>query len=123
MKTARRACVWCLALGLGVAGCETGSRYGTVPSESRVDIDLEPSTTRLVTGETVTITARVNDTYGRDAKVAWMSTAGDIDTEQDGRVARIKFNEPGTYTVSAVLIIDGNEVRRDFVEIHVKPLT
>ncbi len=122
MRTVRRACAWCLALGLGVAGCETGSRYETTPSESRVGLDLKPSTTSLLVGEIVTVTARVNDIYGRDAKLEWTSTAGDLDTEQEGRVARVKFNEPGTYTVSAKLMVDGREVQHDYVEIRVKPL-
>ncbi len=121
MRTALTACVCCLFLGLGVAGCETGSRYST--TEEKTDLNLEPSTTSLLVGETVTITARVHDTYGRDAKLEWSSTAGDLDTEQNGRVARVKFTEPGTYTVSAKLMVDGREVRHDYVEIRVKPLS
>jgi hypothetical protein len=44
-------------------------------------------------------------------------------TEQNGRIARVKLDQPGTYTVTAVLTADGQEIRRETVEIRVKPLS
>jgi len=74
-------------------------------------------------GETVTITARSQDTYGRDSHLNWSTTAGTLSTEENGRVARVKFDQPGVGTVSAVLTVDGREIRREFVDIRVKPLS
>ncbi len=39
-----------------------------------------------------------------------------------GRVARVKFDEAGLYTVTAVLTVDGKETRRETVDIRVKPI-
>ena len=112
-----------LALGAGAA-CNSSPRSSTGdPAVNRVGLSLEPSTRDLMVGETVTITARSQDTYGRDSQLNWSSTAGQVNTEQNGRIARVKFDQPGTYTVSAVLMIDGREARREAVEIRVKPLS
>lgn len=113
-----------LLLGTGIA-CESWGRRSSnsEPALSRVSLTLEPSTRELVVGETVTITARSEDTYGRDSDLEWMTTSGKLSTEENGRIARVKFDQPGMYTVSAVLSVEGRETRRATVEIRVKPLT
>ncbi len=111
-----------IVLGAGIA-CETTSRSNSEPALSRVSLTLEPSTRELVVGETVTITARSEDTYGRNSELEWMTTSGKLSTEENGRIARVKFDQPGMYTVSAILNIEGREARRATVEIRVKPLT
>lgn len=77
----------------------------------------------MLVGEIVTITARTQDTYGRASELNWTSTSGKLTTEQNGRVARVRFDEPGTFTVAAVLMVDGKEVRHESVEVVVKPLS
>jgi len=84
-------------------------------------MQINASSREIVSGETVTFTARTQDTYGRDAKVKWSSTAGRLTTEQEGRLARVKFDEPGTYSVKAVLSIEGREVETAMVEVRVRP--
>lgn len=112
-----------LVLGAGAA-CNSSTRTSSAdPAVSRVDLTLEPSTRELLVGETVTITARNQDTYGRDPQINWTSTSGKLSTEQNGRIARVKFAQAGTHTVTAVLTIDGREARRETVEIRVKPLS
>lgn len=93
------------------------------PSVSRVDFSLETSTNDLLVGETATVFARSYDTYGRDPQLVWTTTAGKLTTEQNGRVARIMFDQPGTFFVTAVLTADGREIKRQSVEIRVKPLS
>jgi uncharacterized protein YjdB len=88
-----------------------------------VGFTLEPSTRDVITGEIVTIFARSHDTYGRDPEIVWTSSAGTVTTEQGGRIARVKFDQPGTFTVTAVLTADAREIERETVEIHVKPLS
>ncbi len=125
MRTLRTTCVVASILALGAVGaCNRNTRSSSNdPAVSRVNLTLEASTRTLMVGEIVTITARSEDTYGRDSKLTWSSTAGKLTTEQNGRIARVKFDQPGTYTVSAVLMIDGREARREAVEILVKPLS
>ncbi len=113
-----------LAIVLALSGCGNSSRNSSSDSTvSRVGFTLEPSTRDLVAGESVTIFARSYDTYGRDPEITWTSSAGRITTEQNGRIARVKFDQPGTYSVSAVLTADGREIKRETVEIRVKPLS
>src|ERR1043165_3457155 len=117
MKSFSSVClvVGALALGAGAA-CSTNERSSSGdPAVGRVNLTLEPSTRDLLVGETVTVTARTQDTYGRDSQLNWNSTAGSVSTEENGRVARVKFDRPGTYTVGAVLMIDGREARRETV--------
>ncbi|MFN0010041.1 MAG: PKD domain-containing protein [Phycisphaerales bacterium] len=125
MKTLTNTCVVASILALGAVGaCEKNTRSSSgEPATSRVNLSLEPSTRSLMVGEIVTITARSEDTYGRNSQLNWSSTAGKVTTEENGRIARVKFEQPGTYTVSAVLMIDGREARREAVEIRVKPLS
>jgi uncharacterized protein YjdB len=113
-----------LALLLALPACNTSSRNASSnPTVSRVGFTLEPSTRDLVAGETVTIFARSYDTYGRDPQINWSVSAGKITTEQNGRIARVKLDQPGTCTVTAVLTADGQEIKRETVEVRVKALS
>ena len=117
----RTTCVATLLLALTAAGCNQ-TAYSTNPNQTTVSLSLEPSSREIVSGETVTVVARTRDTYGRDAKVRWTSAGGELRQEQDGRIARVKFAEPGSYTISASLTIDDQVVQSDTVEIRVKPI-
>ncbi|MGP1308788.1 MAG: PKD domain-containing protein [Phycisphaerales bacterium] len=103
-----------------LAGCET-SRPSAVAG-TNAQIELDASSDQIVVGETVTFVARTKDTYGRDAKVEWNATSGDLKTEQNGRIARVTFDEVGTYTVRASLMVDGDNVAQDLEEIRVVAL-
>ncbi len=122
---ALKICVFPLVLCLlTVAACNSSSRTSSSdPTVSRVGFTLEPSTRDLIAGETVTIFARTFDTYGRDPEITWTSTAGKVTTEQRGRVARVKLDQPGTCIVTATLTADGREIKRESVEIRVKPMS
>lgn len=110
-----------LALALGA--CESSNRSVKSFSESdQPTVSIRASATQIVVGEIVTFAARTQDTYGRDAQLRWSSTAGELKIEQDGRVARGFFNETGTYTVKAVLSVDGREVGSDMAEVRVLPV-
>lgn len=124
MNLLRLSVIPCIALALAMSACNTSSRTSASdPTVSRVGFSLEPSTRDLVAGETVTIFARSYDTYGREPEITWSSSAGKITTEQNGRIARVRLDEPGTFTVTAVLTADGQEIKRETVEIRVKPLS
>lgn len=116
-----------LAAALAVtAGC----RYDDRPADRNVAVSpysdakmhVNASRREAVVGEVITFTARTENLLGRDASVRWSAPAGELRTEQDGRVARVIFDEPGTYSVAAQLFIDGFEVRRDSKTVTVHPL-
>lgn len=107
-------------VALPVVGCETSRN--TISSDANAGLDINASSDSIVSGETVTFVARTFDTYGRDAKIEWNTTAGDLKTEESGRIARVKFSEVGTYTVSATLSVDGRDVARDMAEVRVRAI-
>ena len=117
----RTTCVATLLFALTAAGCNQ-TAYSTNPNQTTASLSLEPSSREIVSGETVTVVARTRDTYGRDAKVKWTTAAGELREEQQGRIARVKFAEPGTYTITASLSINDQVVQSDMVEIRVKPI-
>lgn len=104
---------------LPLVGCETNRSAST---GSTAGMTLEASSDRIVVGETVTFIARTYDTYGRDADIEWHTTSGKVETEQDGRVARVTFNDVGTYTVRATLTVDGRRVSEQLEEVRVVAL-
>ena len=70
----------------------------------------------------ITVMAQTQNLLGRDAEIEWYAPGGEIQTENNGRIARVYFPDPGTYTVSAELFADGQQIRRDAVTIRVKPI-
>lgn len=111
-----------LILSSGI-GCSSEGRYATDQSMDRVGLTVEASNRDITVGEIVTLSARTSDTYGRDANIEWTSTSGKLTTERNGRVARVGFEQPGTYTVTSILSLDGRETRRQAIDIRVKPLS
>lgn len=105
-----------------IGACNTHRTSSGDPAMAHVDLNLDVSSHDIIAGEVVTLTARTQDTYGRDSDIKWESTSGKITTEQKGRIARVKFDQPGTYSVSAILTVDGREAKRETAEIRVKPL-
>lgn len=90
--------------------------------ESQIGLDVNASSRSMVVGETITVMAETKNLLGRDAEIEWYAPGGEVETEDSGRIARVHFPESGTYTVSARLFVDGNQVKRDTVTIRVKPL-
>lgn len=124
MRLRKLVIVLFFPLALALTACDSSSRISASdPTVSRVGFTLEPSTRDLVAGETVTIFARSYDTFGRDPEITWSASSGILTTEQGRRIARVKFDQPGTFTVTAVLTADGREIKRESVEIRVKPLS
>jgi len=101
-------------------GCQS-DRSHVVGEE--VGFWIDASDTDIVEGELVTLTAHDRNTVGREAKVEWKTTAGEVETEENGRVARVSFDEPGTYTVTGRLVLDGQIVREDSVDIEVRRIS
>jgi len=106
------------ALALGTGCQDNNSSSDSNPSNIRFSVAA--SNSDIVVGDTVTFTTRSENTLGRDARVKWTSTGGELDTDEGGRIARATFNAPGTYTVTGRLEIDGQATRTDSVDVRVK---
>lgn len=109
------------ALALAGAACNTDTAmHGS--SESAPALSVSAQNKTVTVGDTTTLTVQSRNTVGRNAHVEWMSTGGRIETAENGRVARISFDAPGTYTVTARLFFDNVEVAHDAVNINAQPL-
>lgn len=118
-----RALVGAAAVCLGLGACESGPHAVERTLNAPPTIEVSSSSRRIVQGETVTLSMLNRNTIGRDAFVEWESTGGMLTAEENGRIVRARFDEPGTYTVTAVLIVDGEEVDRDSATVEVVALT
>lgn len=126
-----------LIRGTAVAGLATamlvagGCRYDDRPAGARelavspyddVNLRVEASRRTALVGETVTFKARTENLLGRDAEVQWMSPGGELNVQEEGRIARVSFDEPGVYSVTARLLVEGFEVRRSSETVTVRPV-
>jgi len=107
-------CVGCLH----ILGC--GDR--TAVGDTQPGMSISASAQRVYVGETVTFVPKTKNLLGKDARIDWHSSSGKLETAEEGRLARVVFDTPGTYNVDATLIVDGHEVKRDTARIEVRPL-
>lgn len=102
-------------------GCnDSASEYSK--KDHALKLNVKPSSSHCVQGETITFFSRTENTLGRDAHLEWSTTGGQLKTEEENRVARVTFDTPGTYTVTGVLMADGHEVDRSTTTVTVAPL-
>jgi len=101
-----------------LTGC---ANFGTTTSDS-AHLEIQATSNSIYEGEIVTVTTRSVNTLGTDADIEWSATGGKLDSEQNGRVARAKFDKPGTFIITAKLKIDGRVVDTDQVEVNVRQL-
>ena len=120
MRTSSRMCTIGAAIATLVMA---GACANNEPADQRdVSMSVETSSHEILAGELVTLTAKTQNTLGRESSVRWLATGGDVKTEDNGRIARITFKKPGTYTVTARLYVGDRVMREDTVDIHVKPV-
>jgi hypothetical protein len=109
------------AFTAGMSGCETTG--GSSATEGAPEFSIRASNHEVLTGEIVTLTTRSANLAGRQTHIDWKTDGGDLRTEENGRIARVQFDRPGTYTVSARLMIDDGLLESDSVSIQVRPVT
>lgn len=85
-------------------------------------LELHPTARKVYAGEIVTITTETRNLVGREAELRWSTTGGELTTEENGRIARVRFDRPGTYVVSAQLFVNGDLAQTDSVNVEVLPL-
>jgi len=109
-------------VALATGACHTSPSGQASGPDANVGLRLEPTSRTITSGEVVTVAARTENLLGRDADIKWLAPGGDLKVEQNGRIARVRFDQPGTYTITAQLFADGREVRRDQTTVRVNPL-
>lgn len=111
-----------MVVGLAcVAGaCAHNSTQPLVEDQPR--ITMKASNQELVVGDTTTLTIASTNTLGREADVEWTSTGGKLTTEDNRRVARVMFDAPGTYTVTARLMVNRAQMDTKSMNFTVRPV-
>lgn len=113
----------CITLTLAtLAGCASDGHGRRALAESQPQIDVVAPNREIVVGDSTTLTVTSKNTLGREAQVQWDTTGGNLTTQDNGRVARVRFDKPGSYTVNAKLIVDGRVYDQDSVTIEAMPL-
>jgi hypothetical protein len=124
MKLSSIACA-SLALGLAcLSGCNSGDKSSKPigGNESLPQIDVVTSNKQVAVGDTTSLTVNSRNTFATNSQIRWDASGGKVTTEDNGRIARVKFDRPGTYTVTARLVINGQVVDSDSTTIEARPL-
>ena len=106
-------------MGLGSVGCSsmTGGDYGTSPNV--VKVSVKASRHSCYVGENVTFFTKTENVLGHKAELKWTSTGGKLTVDDNGRVARVMFDQPGVYSVSVNLSLDGVDRYHDTTVVEV----
>jgi hypothetical protein len=109
---------------LSLLGACASNDYNRLPAgpDAQVGLKLSPSSRSIAEGEVVTVQANTENLLGKDAEMRWEAPGGKVATEDSGRIARVMYDRPGTYTVTGHLLVDGREIRAEQVTVNVKPL-
>ena len=111
------------AVALAQGACSSDN-YNRTPSgpDAAIGLTPNPSSRTIMQGEVVTVQANTENVMGKSAEMRWEAPGGKVATEDNGRIARVMYERPGTYTVTGHLMVDGREVRTDQVTVNVKAL-
>ena len=107
-----------LVAPIAMTGCQNNTRM----ANENLSLSVTSSADTVNAGEIVTFMVQDKGTLGKDIDIKWSSTGGDLDTEKGDRVARVQFDEAGTYTVTAKFWVDGNEYQTERKTVKVRPL-
>lgn len=102
------------------SACAHNRSESASASSAQPDIHIEASNRDVVVGDTVTISTRIENAYGRDASIKWRTTGGTLSTENSDTIAHVTFKKTGTYTVTARVSVKDRESREDSVDIRVR---
>jgi len=109
-----------LAGALALSGCDSMRSDNSLAEP--MSVALTPATKSVVVGDSVTIASQTRNMMASDATLQWTSTGGDLSPMDNGRAARVRFDKPGTYTVTVKAVVNGVVVDSDAVDIHVRDL-
>ncbi len=109
------------SLGL-MTGCASNQPSKYSSGEASMKLEIDQSASEVYQNETVTFRSSTRNSIGHDAALRWETTGGKISTMNDGRIAQVTFNTPGSYTVTCLLLSDNREVDRASATVTIKPL-
>ena len=109
---------WILMLAWAAAGvgCQTDPEAVQWDTPT---LNLTTSRSEVAVGETTTVFAQTTNMLGREIRIDWDATLGEIEPIRDGRMARFRSDEPGEAVVTATMSVD-DEVYGDALVIEVR---
>ncbi|MCX5659987.1 MAG: hypothetical protein NTW19_09735 [Planctomycetota bacterium] len=118
-----RAAMMLAIVGAGLLGaaCQD-AKWAQATPDDRVKFAVLSSRSELLAGETATFTLSSANVIGRNPRVEWSTNGGTLTTEDENRVARVKFDKPGEYLVTAKLFLADALTRTDTRGVKVKPV-
>jgi len=118
--TSRAVIAIIILIAGALSACESMGHHDATIGEPEFGINA--SSTEIMQGETVTLTTRSKNVEGRQTEIQWRADGADLTVENNGRVARVRFDQPGTYIVTSTMNIDNQMAQSSSVTVKVKPL-
>lgn len=100
------ASLMCLA-PMALTACQSDT--GTHMTNQNMSLSVTASQSVINRGEVVTFVVHDSGTLGKDVDIKWHSTGGNLDVSDNSRVAHVKFDKTGTYSVTAEFWVDGSK--------------
>jgi uncharacterized protein YfaS (alpha-2-macroglobulin family) len=117
------SCLLALGLAAGLTtGCSDSHSTTKTVAQNQPQISIVTANRTVAVGDTATLTVNSKNTLGQDAKLEWVTTGGKLTTENDHRTAHVRFDQPGAYTITAKLMINGRVYDQDSVTMDAKAL-
>ena len=105
---------------LVLRACQS-ERSGSTAALGPPEFSLQPSATQIMAGQTVTVAAESENVAAGQADIQWAAMGGDLAIDDNGRIARVRFDKPGTYYISATLSVGDMAVETEATTITVSP--
>ena len=93
-----------LALTAALAACQTDPEAVQWGSPT---LNLTTTRSTVAVGETITVYAQTTNMLGREIRIDWHTTLGEIEPIRDGRMARFRSDQPGDAVITASMSAEG----------------
>jgi plastocyanin len=101
-----------------LSGCGGSTR--TSEMFARPEFQVNASSREILPGQSVTFTTHTANTADKETQFEWSTTGGELSTEDNGQIAHVRFDRPGTYTVTSRLMLDHEWVESDAATVKVR---
>ena len=92
-----------LAGAAAFTGCKSSN---ATAARGEPSLSLRTDSDKTFVGEAVNVFTRTRNTLSSSTAFRWDAPGGTVKTEDDGRVAQVVFDKPGTYTINATLVVN-----------------
>ena len=115
---ARRTALWAVfLLALVAVSCESQPNM----PEQAVQFHIEPAHRDITAGQMVMYHPYSENLVGHEHRIEWNASGGELEALDNGERARVIFDQPGRYTVSANLYVNDQLLRTSTGSVFVRP--